>query len=102
LARDLVSRFYAPALGKSERAGFREALDLDGVAAEIALLRLLLRKAVQERPDDLLGVFKAVELLTKILGAYARFSESPGKQLAPIAAHTVRDLDLLPPGDADE
>ena len=48
-----AKRFYEEALTQAERADFPVALDVEGVDQEIAVLRLRLRTALKNRPEDL-------------------------------------------------
>ena len=60
-------RFYDEALSQAERSDFPVALDVDGVDDEIALLRLRLRTALEEHPEDLPLMFRGIDLLTRAL-----------------------------------
>jgi hypothetical protein len=58
-----VRRFYARVLGAAERDDFEDALELRDAAEEIAMLRLELRRVVEEAPGDL----DAIEALTALI-----------------------------------
>jgi hypothetical protein len=65
-------RFYADALSEAERADLPVALEIEGVDEEIALLRLRIRTALEEHPDDLPLMFKGVDLLAKMVATRYR------------------------------
>ena len=90
-------RFYADALSAAERADFAAALAVEGVDEEIALLRLRLRTALEERPEDLQLMFRGVDLLTRMVAARYRLSKRAERDLASSLANVVRGLgDLWP------
>ena len=60
-------RFYDEALSEAERADLPVALQVDGVDQEIAMLRLRLRTAVKERPEDVALMLKGIDVLRKMV-----------------------------------
>lgn len=60
-------RFYAQALSETERLELPEALAVDGVDEEIAVLRLRLRTLLDEGPAQLELFYKGIDLLTKVV-----------------------------------
>jgi hypothetical protein len=65
-ARATPRGFYVAALSAAERLALADAMQVDGVDQEIALLRLRLRR-VAKRPEDLPLMFKGIELLAKVV-----------------------------------
>lgn len=100
--QDLAERFYAEALSEAERADFPEALGVEGVDEEIALLRLRLREALRQRPEDLVLMFKGLDLLMKIVAARYRLPLTAQKELTRATERTARGLGLDPAGEGDE
>jgi hypothetical protein len=66
-ARPTPRGFYAEAMNAAERLALTDAMQVDGVDQEIALLRLRLRSAMTEQPEDLPLMFKGIELLAKVV-----------------------------------
>ena len=66
--------FYHAALTEAERAGIAAARDIEGLEDEIAILRLRLREALAEHPEDLQLVERGVRLLIQSLLAEHRLS----------------------------
>ena len=94
--------FYREALSEAERADLPVALEIEGVDEEIALLRLRLRTALAERPEDLQLMFKGIDLLAKAVATRYRLSKRAERQLADSLAGVVRGLgDLWPQEIAD-
>ncbi|HEY7467312.1 MAG TPA: hypothetical protein VIB47_11540 [Dehalococcoidia bacterium] len=79
-------RFYEKALTEAERADFQIALEIEGVAEEAALLRLRLRQAVSERPEDLALMVRGLDALSRALSRRYRL----GKQEGAAAAEAMR------------
>ena len=94
--------FYADALSEAERADLPLALQVEGVEQEIALLRLLLRRAVQEHPQDLPLMFRGIELLARAVAARYRLSKKAERDFAASIAEVVRGLGDLWPGGLNE
>ena len=98
-----LRRFYAEVLSTAEKADLRKALKVEGVDEEIALLRLALRKAIEERPEDLELMFKGVDLIVRTVAARYRLSKKDAADFSDQMAGTVRLLaDMLPEGLLDE
>src|SRR3990172_8102221 len=57
------SSFYGEALSEAERLELEEALGVEGLDQEIALLRLKLKRALEEEPENLALIVKGLELL---------------------------------------
>jgi hypothetical protein len=65
--RPSARRFYEQALSEAERADLPVALEVEGMDEEIAMLRLRLRKALRERPEDLPLMLKGIDALRKMV-----------------------------------
>jgi hypothetical protein len=74
--------FYERALSAAEREGFEEARALRGIDDEIALLRLRLRDALIDQPDDFDLLLGGVRLLIQALLAQRRLSGQQADELA--------------------
>lgn len=88
LARD----FYASALDAAERVSLEEALGVEGLDGEIAVLRVKLREALSARPDDLALMLRGIELLVKAVSARYRLSPKAEEDLAGSLANMVRGV----------
>lgn len=73
-------RFYAAAV--EDAAELLEAAEVSGVDAELASLRVALRKHVQEHPDDLELMLKSVRLIAQVVSAQYRMSPARTDELA--------------------
>ena len=95
--RVAAGRFYADALDAAEQAEFAEALTVDGIEEEIALLRLRLRRFVQEHPEDLPLLFRGVELLSRVVGTKYRLSKQEKAAVKSSMQAVLGELDRLWP-----
>ncbi len=77
-----ATRFYEGVLNDAEQSDFPSALEIAGLDEELALLRLRLRTALAERPEDLPLMFKGVELLVRLVAARYRLSKGDQGDLA--------------------
>lgn len=77
-----VKSFYDSALSESEKAALLTASEVEGLGQEIALLRVRLRRALEEHPENMTLMLKGVELLVKALAANYRLSKDAKADLS--------------------
>ena len=87
--------FYAAALSDAERASLTTALAVEGIDEEIAVLRLRLRSALAERPEDLPLMFKGIDLLAKTVATRYRLSKHEEKEVGNALAAAFREMDRV-------
>lgn len=66
-ARPTPRGFYVQALSEAERLALADAMEVEGIDQEIALLRLRLRTALAKQPADLSLMFKGIALLARVI-----------------------------------
>jgi hypothetical protein len=95
-----VRNFYEQALSEAERLELTEAQAVEGLDQEIAILRVRLKRALQEHPEDLALIGKGLDLLVKAVAARYRLSPKARRQLADHLEGVFRHLSetFLPPG----
>ncbi len=93
--------FCRQALSEAEREELGEAQEIEGLDDEIALLRVRLKRAVEERPADLQLLVRGIDLLVKAVAARYRLSPKARRDLAENLAATLNSLgdQLLPAGE---
>lgn len=79
---DVVESFYESALSAAERKHLPQARDVQGLDEEIAVLRLRLRSALEDHPDNMKLMLKGVELLTRAISAKYRLSKDAKADLS--------------------
>lgn len=97
-----VRNFYEQALSEAERLELPEAEAVEGLDQEIAVLRVRLKRALQEQPQDITLIGKGLDLLVKAVAARYRLSPKARRQLAEHLEGVFRHLSetfLPPPGD---
>ena len=88
----LALEFYGSALDEAERVQLDNAAGVDGLDAEIAVLRVKLRQALSERPEELALMLRGIELLVKAVSARYRLSPEAEEDLASSLAGVVRGV----------
>lgn len=78
--------FYAAALTEADRVALEEARHVDGLAEEVALLRVRLRDALVEHRDDAKLIETGVRLLIQSLLAHHRISPTQADELSDTTA----------------
>lgn len=98
-ARAAARNFYCQALDQAERQDLERAREIEGLDDEIALMRVRLKRAVEERPEDVQLFVKGLDILVRAVGARYRLSPKSRKDLAENLAATLNSLgdQLLPP-----
>jgi hypothetical protein len=66
--------FYERALSAADRAALSEARAVEGIADEVAMLRVLVRQALEQHPDDGRLIQEGFRLLIRALVAQHRIS----------------------------
>ncbi len=77
-----VRNFYAAALTDAERLQLADARRVDGLDEEIALLRVRLRSALEERPEDFDLLREGIALIVRAVATQYRLSPRARKDLA--------------------
>jgi RNase P protein component len=97
--RAAARNFYRHAVDEAERADLDRAGEIEGLDDEIALLRLRLRRALQEHPQDVQLLTKGMEILVRAVATRYRLSAKSKRDLADNLAATLNSLgdQLLPP-----
>jgi len=101
-APESASQFYERVLSEAELADFPLALGIAGVDQEIALLRLRLRSALFERPDDLDLIFKGIDLLAKAVATRYRLPQSSEAELKTALAKLAASIGELWPEETPD
>lgn len=84
-----AKRFYEEALTQAERSDFPVALEVEGVDQEIAVLRLRLRTALKQHPEDLQLMLRGVVMLVQALGARYRLPKVDQDAIADALAESI-------------
>ena len=74
--------FYAQALSEAERVLLSEAREIEGLDEEISLLRMKLASTLEEHPDNMPLMLRAVDMLVKTVAAKYRLSRKSQENLA--------------------
>ena len=81
--------FYEKALSEAERLDLPEARQMEGLDEEIAVMRVRLKRALEEQPQDAQLIAKGLNLLVKAVAAKYRLSPKARKDLSDSIASVV-------------
>ncbi len=70
-----VKDFYDSAVPEADKVALKLARQVKGIDQEIAVLRVRLRRALEEHPENMGLMLKGVELLVRALGANHKLPE---------------------------
>ena len=87
-----ASSFYAKALSEAERIDLAEAMRVTGLDEEIALLRLRLQQAIEDKPKDLELMFKGAALLARLVATEFHLSKGDAGDLEETILRAIGNL----------
>jgi hypothetical protein len=88
--RQRAQGFYRAALSEAEK--WERARQMEGLDEEIALLRVRLKEALEERPQDMQLIAKGIDLLVKAVAARYRLSPKAQRELSDSIAGVVQGI----------
>lgn len=91
-AQDARLSFYASALTEADRALFDDARAIEGLADEIALLRLHLREVLSEHVEDTRLIEGGVRLLIQSLLAQHRITRHQADNVTSAVANVIEEF----------
>jgi hypothetical protein len=92
-ARPTPRGFYVEAMSAAEHLALAEAMQVDGLDQEIALLRLRLRSVAKSREDkDLPLMFKGIELLAKVVATRYGLGKTGREEIQEALVSAFTDL----------
>ena len=84
--------FYDEALTEAQREELPAAKQVEGLDEEIALIRLRLRSALEQHPQNLTLMLKGIELLVKALSARYRLKKDDKTALSESLRRTLEEI----------
>jgi len=93
--RNRLRSFYAEALTEAERLELARAQEVEGLDEEIAVLRVRLKRVLQEHPQDLALIAKGVDMLVKAVAARYKLSPKARRDLADNLANLIESMGEL-------
>jgi hypothetical protein len=92
--------FYESSLTEAEREELPAAAEIEGLADEIAVLRVRLKTAVRQHPEDFALMVQGVGMLVRAVTAQYRLSPRARKDLADNLAAVLNSMgDQILPAD---
>jgi hypothetical protein len=84
--------FYAKAISAAEQESLAEAMGVDGLDEEIALMRLRLFEAVKDTQADVRLMFEGAALLSRLVATKFKLSQSDAGELKAAIEYAVNTL----------
>ena len=84
--------FYDSALSETERILLPEAMEMEGLEEEIALLRVKLNSVVAQQPENMALVLKGIAMLTKAVATKYRLSKEAKENLADAIDSVLKEI----------
>jgi inactivated superfamily I helicase len=79
--RPNTRRFYEKALSAAEQADLAKALEIEGFEQEIAALRLRLRTALKDEPEDFALILRGMDVLRRMVATKYQLSKDDEEAL---------------------
>ncbi len=93
--------FYADAIDEADRDDFIDALEVDGLDQEVALLRLHVRRLLTDSPEDPKIIHAAVRLLINALLAQRRLTDREAEGITEAMATVLEQFGEVMRGAPD-
>ena len=90
-----VERFYDSAVPEGDRVALAVAREVEGLDQEIAVLRVRLRRALEDHPENMTLMMKGVELLVKALAANYRLPKDSKAELSAKIEAMLKEYDPM-------
>ena len=86
--------FYASVLDQAEALELEEALDVEGVSDEIALLRVKIQSLLENDPDNVKLLLDATNALARLVKTRYSLEKEQGKGLKEAIGNVLKDIAL--------
>ena len=73
--------FYEQALTSAEKADLETAREVQGLDEEIAVLRLRLRRAIEEQPENFGLMLRGIDILARLVARRYRLPQEPADEI---------------------
>ncbi len=89
--------FYSDLLDETQRADFEQALLIEGLDVEIALMRVKLRNVIRKNPNNLKLITHAAESLARLVKVKYGKGKNDPKKVKEAVGNVLRDI-IIPLG----
>jgi hypothetical protein len=94
--------FYAKALSEAEQIALSEAIQVEGVDEELALLRVRLREVIKNSAGDLPLMFTGIELLARVVATRYRLGKTGRDEVQEALVSAFTELKQAMSGGEEE
>lgn len=86
--------FYSKVLDEGERRDYRRAIEVDGLDAEIALLRVKIKSLIERDPENIKLIMQAINTLIKLVMTRYNIGKGDKKGLKDAIQNVLKDVAL--------
>lgn len=91
-AKEEASSFYDSALGEAERVSLPQAREIEGLEEEIALLRVKLKSAITQHPENMTLVLKGIAMIIRAVATKYRLSKEAKENLTDAIDSVLKEI----------
>jgi len=84
--------FYSSELDEVQKQDLIQAVEVEGIDEEIAILRVKLKAVLRKDPDNIRVVMLAIESLSKVLRDKYKYGKNDKKGLGEVVSHILKDI----------
>jgi len=84
--------FYEKVLDEVDKLSFKNALEIEGIDDEIALLRVQIKAVILHDPENIQLILKATNMLAKLVETRYSISKSAKKGLGEAIKNVIKDI----------
>jgi hypothetical protein len=84
--------FYARVLNETEKLEIAEAVTMEGLDEEIAMLRMKLRELIQNAPDNIDLYLKTINTLARLVGIRYNITKEQKKSLKEAISKVITEI----------
>ena len=89
--------FYSKVMDEAEKADFEEAIEVDGIDEEIALLRVKIKSLVQHDTHNIRLIMHAIDSIGRLIRTKFSIGKNDKKGLLDAVGNVLKDI-VLPVG----
>ena len=84
--------FYSNALNEVEKLELEQAVGVEGIDAEVALLRVKLKRVLEKDPQNIKLIMQAANMIAKLLKASEKMTPKQKKKVEEAVDNSITDV----------
>jgi len=90
--KEKARSFYDSTLSEAERISLPQAREIEGLEEEIALLRVKLKSAIAQHPENMTLVLKGIAMIIRAVATKYRLSKEAKENLADAIDSVLKEI----------